>query len=206
ARFCAFWTYLPPNRGGLRFAQPTLRADHPLHKTIHHALLAGAVELNGQLVAVDRRDVAVAEFLMEDSVAERKRRHRAGRFGDQFAFDGEWHAFAFLLCSAAQRRIAPQRGEVMQFLVLIHVVARIVLGKAAGAALRIFRRLRALPAGRAVIGAERGGGVEPRRSVAAMAGEPAEAAMPPLRLGHLHIALRPLVEKARRYNGLPQPL
>jgi hypothetical protein len=46
------------------------RLSHPLDKTIHHALLAGAVELNRQLVAVDRGDVAVAEFLVEDAVAE----------------------------------------------------------------------------------------------------------------------------------------
>ena len=44
--------------------------SHPLDKTIHHAFLAGAVELDGQLVAVDRGDVAVAEFLMEHAVAE----------------------------------------------------------------------------------------------------------------------------------------
>ena len=44
--------------------------SHPLHKTIHHALLAGLVELNRQLVAVDGGDVAVAEFLVEDAVAE----------------------------------------------------------------------------------------------------------------------------------------
>src|SRR5215471_15952639 len=79
--------------------------SHPFNKTIDHALLAGAVELDRQLVAVDRGDVAVAEFLMKDAVAEGKRRHRAGRFGDQLAFDGERHALCLL---AAQRRIAPQ--------------------------------------------------------------------------------------------------
>src|SRR5689334_9993724 len=67
-------------------------SSHPLDETIHHPLLAGAVELDGQLVAVDRGDVAVAEFLMKDAVAERERRNRAGRFGDQLAFDGERHA------------------------------------------------------------------------------------------------------------------
>jgi hypothetical protein len=44
--------------------------SHPLDKTIHHAFLAGAVELDRQLVAVDRGDVAVAEFLVKDAVAE----------------------------------------------------------------------------------------------------------------------------------------
>ena len=45
--------------------------SHPLHKTIHHPLLPGAgVELDRQLVAVDGADVAVAEFLVEDAVAD----------------------------------------------------------------------------------------------------------------------------------------
>src|SRR4029077_18277500 len=68
------------------------RLSPPLHKTIHHALLAGAVELDGELVAVDRGDVAVAEFLMKDALAEREGGHGAGRFGDQFALDGERRA------------------------------------------------------------------------------------------------------------------
>jgi hypothetical protein len=66
--------------------------SHPLHETIHHALLAGAVELDRQLVAVDGGDVAVAEFLVEDAVAQREGRGGAGGFGDQFAFDGEGDA------------------------------------------------------------------------------------------------------------------
>jgi hypothetical protein len=36
--------------------------SHPLHKTIHHALFARLVEADRQSVAVDRGDVAVAEF------------------------------------------------------------------------------------------------------------------------------------------------
>ena len=67
-------------------------ASNPLHETIHHALFAGFVEGNGQLVAVDGDDVAVAEFLVEDAVAGREGRHRTGRFGDEFAFDGEGQA------------------------------------------------------------------------------------------------------------------
>ena len=68
------------------------RLSHPLHKTIHHALLAGLVELNRQLVAVDGGDVAVAEFLVEDAVAEGEGGDGAGRFGDQLALDGERQA------------------------------------------------------------------------------------------------------------------
>ena len=36
--------------------------SHPLHKTIHHAFFPRLVEADGQLVAVDGGDVAVAEF------------------------------------------------------------------------------------------------------------------------------------------------
>ena len=61
--------------------------SHPLHKTIHHALLAGLVEMDGQLVAVDGGDVAVAEFQVKHALADREIRGRAGGFGDQFAFD-----------------------------------------------------------------------------------------------------------------------
>lgn len=50
--------------------QCRIAALHPFHKTIHDPLLPGAVELDGQLVAVDAGDSAVAEFLMEDAVAE----------------------------------------------------------------------------------------------------------------------------------------
>ena len=64
----------------------------PRHKTIHHALLPRAVELDRQLVAVDGGDVAVAEFLVEDAVAEREGGDRAGGFRHQFAFDGEGEA------------------------------------------------------------------------------------------------------------------
>ena len=66
--------------------------SHPLDKTIHDPLLPGPIELDGQLVAVDGGDVAVAEFLVEDAVAERERRNGAGGFGDQLAFDGERQA------------------------------------------------------------------------------------------------------------------
>ena len=41
-----------------------------LNKPVQHLLLAGLVEIDGELVAFDGRDVAVAEFLMEDSVAD----------------------------------------------------------------------------------------------------------------------------------------
>jgi hypothetical protein len=68
--------------------------SRPLHKTIHHALFAGLVEGDGELVAVDVDDVAVAEFLVEHAVADREGGGGAGGFGDQFAFDGERAAAA----------------------------------------------------------------------------------------------------------------
>ena len=59
--------------GGKMGIWSPVRGSRPLHKTIHHPLLPRPVELDRQLVAVDRGDVAVAEFLVEDAVAERER-------------------------------------------------------------------------------------------------------------------------------------
>src|SRR5687768_8598349 len=58
------------------------KKSHRLYKTIHHALLAGPVERNGELVAVHQHDIAVAEFLVKHAVADRELRDGAGRFGD----------------------------------------------------------------------------------------------------------------------------
>jgi hypothetical protein len=41
--------------------------SRPLHKAIHHALFARLVEVDRQLIAVHRGDVAVAEFQVEDA-------------------------------------------------------------------------------------------------------------------------------------------
>src|SRR5579864_6620973 len=67
-------------------------ASHPRHETIHHLLLAGAVEGDGELVAFDMDDVAVAEFLVEHAVADREGRDGAGRFRHELALDGEARA------------------------------------------------------------------------------------------------------------------
>ena len=40
------------------------------HKSIQHALLAGAVEVDGELVPLDGSDIAVAELDVEDAVAD----------------------------------------------------------------------------------------------------------------------------------------
>ena len=45
-------------------------SSHPLHKTIHHPLLARMVKSDGQLVAVHRGDVAIAEFLVKHAGAD----------------------------------------------------------------------------------------------------------------------------------------
>lgn len=38
---------------------------HPRHETIHHPLLPRLVEMDGQLVAVDPGDIAIADFPMK---------------------------------------------------------------------------------------------------------------------------------------------
>src|SRR5260221_855437 len=63
--------------------------SHPLHKAIHHLLLPRPVERDGELVALDLHHVAIAEFLVEHAVADRVGRDGAGRFRNQFAFDGQ---------------------------------------------------------------------------------------------------------------------
>jgi hypothetical protein len=66
--------------------------SHPLHKTIHHPLLPSPVELNRQLIAIDRRHIPIAELLVKHAVAQREGGDGAGGFGHQLAFDGERQA------------------------------------------------------------------------------------------------------------------
>jgi hypothetical protein len=54
-----------PNARNSNLGKMLLQCSHPLHKTIHHPLLAGLVERDGEPVAVDGGDVAVAEFLVK---------------------------------------------------------------------------------------------------------------------------------------------
>src|SRR3974390_2960182 len=95
--------------------------SYPLHKTINYALFAGLVEADGQLVAVDRGDVAVAELLVKHALAYDKACGRASRFGDQFAFYGQGGAAGWgvqyagrspLSRASFARSISPPRGEV----------------------------------------------------------------------------------------------
>ena len=57
---------------------------------IDHALLAGAVEIDGELVAVDGRDGSGAEFLVEHALAAGEAGLAADDApGDQLALDGQ---------------------------------------------------------------------------------------------------------------------
>ena len=72
----------------MRLSGRLCRPSVPLHEGIQHALLAGLVEIDGQLVAVDRADAAIAEFLVEDALADRIVAGAADdALGDQFALD-----------------------------------------------------------------------------------------------------------------------
>src|SRR5436305_350827 len=66
--------------------------SHPLHKTVDHLFLAGLLERDGELVAIDLHHLAVAELLVKHAVIEREFGNRAGGFRDQFAFDGHRRA------------------------------------------------------------------------------------------------------------------
>src|SRR5438105_3736865 len=89
----------------LRSTRPTdLR---PLHETIDHLLLAGFLERDGELVAVDFHHVAVAEFLVKHAVIEREFGMGAGGFRYQFALD---HHRPALVAGEAAARIVAREG------------------------------------------------------------------------------------------------
>src|SRR6185312_10092308 len=55
------------------------------HEAVQHLFLAGTVEIDGEFVTLDRGDVAVAEFLVEDAVADAERGGRVGHgLGHEF--------------------------------------------------------------------------------------------------------------------------
>src|SRR3954465_5589187 len=137
-----------------------MQASRPLHKTVHDLLLPRLVEGDGELVAVDLGDAAIAEFLVEDAVGEGEFRGRAGGFGDELALD--------------RQRPAATRGEAAEIgrgrlgrkrrgLFLKAAAAAI----AAPAAATIAIGLGALPAGGRIGGAERFHVVEAGGAVAA---------------------------------------
>ena len=67
----------------------TKRVSHPLDETVDHLLLAGLVEIYRQLIAVDLRHPAIAEFLVEHTFADRKPQALGGACRNQRALDGE---------------------------------------------------------------------------------------------------------------------
>src|SRR5207237_1091425 len=158
---------------------------------VYHAFFAGLVERDGELVAVDMRHIAVAELLMKDAVAGSEGGDRPGRFGNEFALDGERGA-AF---DRAARWSPLRRDGRIGLLEVIGVRfendVRVVEAAARLACLR------ALPAGRRVVGTEALHRVEARAELLA---EIAEAA---LRLGHLDIGLGQFVEEARGNGRRP---
>src|SRR5579862_5777860 len=66
---------------------PKLASLCPCHEAVQHLLLSGAVEGDGEFVALDMHNIAAAELLVEHAVANRECRHRAGRFCHQLALD-----------------------------------------------------------------------------------------------------------------------
>src|ERR1700732_4149635 len=173
--------------------RPLRNRSHPLDKTIDHLFLAGLFERDGELVAVDLHDVAVAELLVEPRVVQPKLRWGAGGFGDQLAFDG--HRTALVACEAAG--IAARAGEGR--LAFIKAAAGLAALSIAASLATCAVGLRALPARRRIARAERFHVVEARRAVAAGA-DPARTA---LGFGDLDIVRRQFIEKARRDRGRP---
>src|SRR5215475_12637988 len=113
-----------------------LRVLSPFDKRVDHALLARLVESDEELVAFDRDDVAVAEFLVEHALADAVRRGRTGRARHQFAVD--------------RHRAAPPRCALA-------VASRLVEPALLGAV-----RLGALPSRRLIVRAEGFHCIEPR--------------------------------------------
>jgi hypothetical protein len=94
-------------KAGLAALEQIERPWHPLHKPVQHPLLPGLVEIDGELVAFDGDDVAVAEFQVEDAVADREGRRGVGDgFGDEFALD-DAAAHRFAAGAVAARIVSP---------------------------------------------------------------------------------------------------
>src|SRR5260370_2944849 len=169
------------------------RADRsdPLQETIDHLFLAGLLKGDGELVAVDLSDLAVAELLVKHPVVQGKFRGGAGGFRDQLALDGHRAA---LVAGEAARCTTARAGK--RRLAFIKTAAGLAV--AATLAARAIC-LRPLPARRRIARAERFHIVEARGAVAATTA-PARTA-PGFR--DLDIGSRQLVEKARRYRGRP---
>src|SRR5690606_35500417 len=131
--------------------------SHRRHEPVEHALLAGLVEVDRKLVALDRGDVAVAEFLVKHPVADLERRfRRRHRLGDQFTLD----------CATLYRRAAGAiAGIDFAIADALDRMARARAPVAVGRLVAVL--LGALPAGRRVAVVERAlaGVVEARGAI-----------------------------------------
>src|SRR5680860_1862638 len=82
----------PTSTSHIRRATSALSASHPLDETVDHLLAPGLLEIDGQLVAVDRGHPAIAELLVENARADidagalrRARGHQGPVDGQRFA-------------------------------------------------------------------------------------------------------------------------
>src|SRR5262249_47482215 len=123
--------------------------------TVDHLLLAGLVEGDGELVAVDLHHMAVAEFLVKHAVVQCKFGYRAGGFGDQLALDGHGRALV------ARKAAAEIAARTERRLVLVETALRLTASAA------VAMLLRALPARRRIARAEGFDIVEARGGIAA---------------------------------------
>src|SRR2546423_11629315 len=160
-----------------------------LHETVDHLLLAGFLEGDGKLIAVNLHHLAVAEFLVKHAVIQLEFRAGAGGFGDQLALDGHRPA----LVTGEASGIA-SRGEWRLALIETGPGLAVAAALSAGAI-----GLRALPARRRITGAKRFHIVEARGAVAAAAA-PSGAA---LGLGDLDVRRGQFIQEARRDGGGP---
>src|SRR5262249_36080753 len=162
-----------------------------LDKAVDHALFAGLVESDGELIAIHHYDIAVTEFLVEDALAHRERRNRAGGFRHKLALDCERGA-ALAFCGAASGLSARGSIRIARIVIknAVRNIPRLAVVIEATAALA---GLCALPTGCRVTGTEGVHLIEARSSIARHP-EPAGASRG---LFHLHMHFRQFIEEAR---------
>lgn len=154
------------------------------HKSIQHALFAGTVEVDGQFIAFDRGNIAIAEFEVENTVADEEFRGLVSHgFRHQFAVDGAGARAAFAVTDALHR--------------MAGACAPIVAGGVAAVLLGAF------PAGGGVIVGEGIGLVETGLAVTAAS---AITAIIAVGSRDIHMGGRQFVEETRGQGGLPQPV
>src|SRR5882724_653010 len=75
--------------------EATTLPSRPYDEAVHHPFGAGLIEIDQQLVALNRDDPAIAEFLMEDALADGigRRAGRSGGYDLRLRFD-DWRPLA----------------------------------------------------------------------------------------------------------------